>query len=328
MIQKYKNKLNLKYYKTGKLNMLNNWDKGYQLSNAQYCYLITDKTILDPDTAKTFKTGTKHFPPCNIFLFSFRGEKEWQTKSSETLLKNTLEEMNNFYNACGGCELKPFLKREYKNFLIQKYGRLIHFVGGDVDVVYLALMNDPIYASVSYNAIKDRSSSVGSVGRSGEYGGNIYKKYLEEHGLNYDNLYPEAPVNIPNNFNGMYHDLFATAKLCGYPINADMINKVNYIVDLYISLLTFERRYHTDCGKWFLALHNYIEENNLQLHPEINRCFSFYSCHYTTQDYRTILSAKSHSPSRWLEKIFAIKNNNGVKTVSVAGVPLLRLQKK
>ena len=45
LLEKYKNTLSIKYYKTGGLNMLDNWNKGYQLSDADYCYLVTDKIV-------------------------------------------------------------------------------------------------------------------------------------------------------------------------------------------------------------------------------------------------------------------------------------------
>ena len=325
LLDKYKDKLSIKYYKTGGLNMLDNWDKGYALSDARYCYLITDKIMLIPQAVALFASGTAQFPDCNTFLFSSSGPKQWEQKDSAQLLTKTLDKMDHFYTACGGSELKPFLKREYKNTLIEKYGRLIHFVGGDVDVIYLALMNNPHYAT--YNEqIVSHNGNVGSVGRSGEYGGAAYLKYLEDHHLDYHNLYPHAPVNIPNNFNGMYNDLFATAKLCNYPCQVEQINKINYIIDLYISLIRYSRIYSIHNDEHFRMLHNYIERNNLQFHPEINRCLWFYGSHYTLKDYRMVLfsrgPAKHRKISKLLENIFSVKKEGNRKTVRLFGFPV------
>ena len=319
LISKYRDKLHIKYYRTGGLNMLDNWDKGYSLSDAEYCYLVTDKIVLDSNAVKIFSEGTKHFPEIDIFLFSITGNTFWEKKKSKDLLKLTLDEMSHFFNACWGGELKAFLKREFKNELIRKYKRIIHFVGGDVDEVFLGLMNRAEFASIHYSIIQSRNCMVGSVGRSGEYGGDIYKRYLREHQLNYDNLYPFAPVNIPNNWNGMFNDLFATAHLCGYPCDVSQINKVNYIIGLYISLIQFQRLYQVPRPQDFLKLHNYIEENNLQFHPEINRCFRFYAENYTIRDYRLPIPSKHSKWTPWLEAIFSVKKRNGVKYIHLFG---------
>lgn len=307
ILDKYRHKFYIKYHQTGGLNMLDNWNIGYSLSNANYCYMITDKIILAEQAIAWFSQGVKLLPECNVFLFSTEGETHWTELASSQLFQKILDKMEHLYNACMGSELKPFLKREFKNFLIKKYGKLIHFVGGDVDVVYLSLMNSPHYGSYRGNLIQ-RNPNVGSVGRSGEYGGNIYLQYIKEQNLDYNNLYPEAPLNIPNNFNGMYHDLFATAKMCNYPISVHQINKVNYIIDLYISLMRFSRYYSQSNDRYFLLLHNYIEENNLQFHPEINRCFRYYAEHWTLADYR-IQAFKKRSKYRrfknWLKLFFS-----------------------
>lgn len=324
LLEKYKNTLSIKYYKTGGLNMLDNWNKGYQLSDADYCYLVTDKIVLDSRAVEIFEQGTKDYPDTNLFLFSISGDTHWHKEESKKLISLTLEDMANFFNACWGSELKAFLKRDFKNKLIQQYGKIIHFVGGDVDEVYLALMNSATYASINYNIIQQRNNMVGSVGRSGEYGGNIYKRYLQDHHLDYDNLYPYAPVNIANNWNGMYNDLFATAKLCNYPCDKNQINKVNYIIGLYISLIQFQRLYQVSNPNDFLKLHNYIEENNLQFHPEINNCFRYYANHYTIQDFRLpVKKERSHNKfSPLLEKIFSVKKENGKKIIRCLGLKL------
>lgn len=321
LIAKYRDKLHIKYHRTGGLNMLDNWDKGYSLSDADYCYLVTDKIVLDVNAVKIFSEGTERFPEIDIFLFSITGNTFWEKKKSKDLLKLTLDDMSHFFNACWGSELKAFLKREFKNELIRKYKRIIHFVGGDVDEVYLGLMNRKEFASIHYSIIQSRNHMVGSVGRSGEYGGDIYKRYLQEHQLDYDNLYPFAPVNVPNNWNGMYNDLFATARLCGYPCDVSQINKVNYIIGLYISLIQFQRLYQVARPQDFLKLHNYIEENNLQFSPEINRCFRFYAENYTTRDYRLpIPHPTKHSKwTPYLEAIFSVKKRNGVKYIRLFG---------
>lgn len=324
LIAKYRDKLHIKYHRTGGLNMLDNWDKGYSLSDADYCYLVTDKIVLDVNAVKIFSEGTKRFPEIDIFLFSITGNTFWEKKKSEDLLKLTLDDMSHFFNACWGSELKAFLKREFKNELIRKYKRIIHFVGGDVDEVYLGLMNRKEFASIHYSIIQSRNHMVGSVGRSGEYGGDIYKRYLQEHQLDYDNLYPFAPVNVPNNWNGMYNDLFATARLCGYPCDVSQINKVNYIIGLYISLIQFQRLYQVARPQDFLKLHNYIEENNLQFHPEINNCFRYYANHYTIQDFRIPVKKEcTHNKfSPLLEKIFSVKKENGKKIIRCLGFKL------
>ena len=324
LIAKYRDKLHIKYHRTGGLNMLDNWDKGYSLSDADYCYLVTDKIVLDVNAVKIFSEGTKRFPEIDIFLFSITGNTFWEKKKSKDLLQLTLDDMSHFFNACWGSELKAFLKRDFKNKLIKQYGKIIHFVGGDVDEVYLALMNSATYTAINYNIIQQRNNMVGSVGRSGEYGGNIYKRYLQDHHLDYDNLYPYAPVNIANNWNGMYNDLFATAKLCNYPCDKNQINKVNYIIGLYISLIQFQRLYQVSNPNDFLKLHNYIEENNLQFHPEINNCFRYYANHYTIQDFRLpVKKERSHNKfSPLLEKIFSVKKENGKKIIRCLGFKL------
>ncbi len=324
LIAKYRDKLHIKYHRTGGLNMLDNWDKGYSLSDADYCYLVTDKIVLDVNAVKIFSEGTKRFPEIDIFLFSITGNTFWEKKKSEDLLQLTLDDMSHFFNACWGSELKAFLKRDFKNKLIKQYGKIIHFVGGDVDEVYLALMNSATYTAINYNIIQQRNNMVGSVGRSGEYGGNIYKRYLQDHHLDYDNLYPYAPVNIANNWNGMYNDLFATAKLRNYPCDKNQINKVNYIIGCYISLIQFQRLYQVSNPNDFLKLHNYIEENNLQFHPEINNCFRYYANHYTIQDFRLpVKKERSHNKfSPLLEKIFSVKKENGKKIIRCLGFKL------
>lgn len=83
LLKKYKNKLSIKYHKTGGLNMLDNWNKGYQLSDADYCYLVTDKIVLDSRAVEIFEQGTKDYPDTNLFLFSISGDTHWHKEESK-----------------------------------------------------------------------------------------------------------------------------------------------------------------------------------------------------------------------------------------------------
>ena len=305
ILKSYEKFLNIRCIKTGNLNMLENWNKGYELSNGEYSYLVTDKIILDSNAVALFYDGLQQFPNEKIFMFgkNDKKNKKWRMINSSTLINESLDDMENFVNACIGSELKCFLKKEYKDFLIKKYGKLINFVGGDVDVVYMAIMNNPTYCQLDYNIIKNRNNLVGSVGRSGEYGGEIYRVYLKEHGLDYNNLYPFAPINISDNFNGLYNDFFATAKLSNYPCSYEDLNKTKYIINIYSSLVYYQRLYNVSKSEDFEKLHNYIEKNNLQFNPDINECFRYYANSFKSLNFKDFKKINTHKKLN----IFGIK---------------------
>ena len=267
----------VKYVRTGGLGLIENWEVAYASAKAEYVYLITDKLLLHPHTIQKFKEGITKFRNEDIFTFCKKSTGgKWVLGSTESLFNDTLDNLQNLLDVFYGSEFKVLISTRLRDEILLKYGKMIAYVGGDVDASIIALMSRANYCKINFIANGNKNFNIPSVGISGQYGGNYHLNYLTECNTSVKERTKFVPLDVENDWNCIYNDFFYIADIVGYSIDMSNFNKINYIIGVYIHTMYEYHFYHLDRSKEFLNIYNYLEEHNLLYNPKIRECMEMF----------------------------------------------------
>jgi len=263
----------IRYYKTGGLNMPDNWEYGFSKAVGKYFTVLSDRMYYSSKFSLNIIQEILITHKTNIVTWKWTSEDGFKSgNQKKTILKNNIYNFSSrdvlqgfldggkqrhWFNIASPKGLNSCISRELYESVITKFDRLFYPISPDFTSAFILLFMEKEIIHINGNIVISGGLSVSNgLNNIKDKRKNI--EYIQEVTNNLNSSFKYTPIPVISVFNSMYNDLFYISEKVRWNLSWDMVNKIEYYILIYNEIKNnlYKEDKKTDLKKWRNALNH------------------------------------------------------------------------